>query len=141
MAMSGMMALAAPLGGRLADQLGRRWPAVAGLGLLALGLLPLALTGGELKTLPLLAGLGLAGVGLGLSSAGLQTVALEAVPATAAGAAAGVFSTSRYLGSIGGAIALTLLLTTADSFAAVFIMTAAAAGLSVLISLGLHDWA
>jgi EmrB/QacA subfamily drug resistance transporter len=141
MAMSGMMALAAPLGGRLADQLGRRWPAVAGLGLLALGLLPLALTGGELKTLPLLAGLGLAGVGLGLSSAGLQTVALEAVPATAAGAAAGVFSTSRYLGSIGGAIALTLLLTTADSFAAVFVMTAAAAGLSALISLRLHDWA
>jgi MFS family permease len=69
--MSGGMVLFSPIGGRLADRVGRRWPTVAGLSLLTLGLLPLALVGTGVTTLALLGGLGLAGAGLGLSSAGL----------------------------------------------------------------------
>ena len=92
--------LLSPVGGRLADRLGRRLPAVAGLSLAAMALLLVAVTNRTLVELaPLLA---IAGCGFGLSSAGLQTTAVEAVAATDAGAAAGLYSTSRYLGSLVG---------------------------------------
>ena len=58
--MSAGMVVFSPLGGRLADRLGRRWPTVAWLALLTIGLAPLALAGGAVATGPLLAGLGLA---------------------------------------------------------------------------------
>ena len=56
-AMSIGMVVCSPLGGRLADRLGRRTPTVAGLSLLTLGLAPLALRGGGITTPALLAGL------------------------------------------------------------------------------------
>lgn len=138
----GMVALA-PVGGRLADGLGRRWPTVFGLFVLSLGLLPLAWTGGAVTTSALIGGLGLAGVGLGVSSAGLQTAAVEAVAVRESGVAAGVFSTSRYLGSIVGSSLLAGMLGPIENgvsgFGLVFVMAVAAAFLSAAASLGLHD--
>lgn len=142
-AMSTGMVVLSPLGGRLADRLGRRLPTVVGLSLLALGLLPLAWSGGTVGTYPLLAGLALAGAGLGFSSAGLQTAAVESVGLKESGVAAGVFSTSRYLGSIVGSSLLAGMLGTAADgvagFGAVFGMAVATAFLSAVVSLGLHD--
>ena len=141
-AMSGGMVVFSPIGGRLADRLGRRWPTVAGLSLLTLGLLPLALIGGGITTLALLGGLGLAGAGLGLSSAGLQTAAIEAVEPQESGVASGVFSTSRYLGSIVGSSVLAGMLGQAHEglagFGAVFLLALIAAFLSAVASFGLH---
>jgi DHA2 family methylenomycin A resistance protein-like MFS transporter len=78
----------------------------------------------------------LIGVGIGLSSAGLQAAALEAVGAQDAGVASGLFSTSRYLGSIVGSGALGGFLGPARDgaagFAGVFLMAGSAAFLSVL---------
>lgn len=141
--LSATMALAAPLGGRLADRFGRRRPAVAGLLLLTLGLLPPALAGGAPALPPLVAGLGLAGLGLGLAGASLQTAAVEAAGLAAAGVGAGFFSTSRYLGSIAGSALLAGLLGAggAGGFAAVFLLVVAAALLSALAGLGLRDHA
>jgi len=137
------MVVFSPLGGRLADRLGRRAPTVAGLSLVALGLVPLALGGSRVTTQALLAGLGLIGAGLGLSSAGLQAAALEAAGPGEAGVASGVFSTSRYLGSIVGSGALAGFLGPAGDgvtgFAAVFLMAAAAALLSALVGSALRD--
>jgi MFS family permease len=139
----------APLGGRLADRLGRQRPTVAGLALLAAGLLPLAVSGGALPPAGLLGALGLAGVGLGLSQAGLQTAAVEAVERGATGVAAGVSSTSRYAGSIVASSALAALLGSASARSASagtsggeglpwFLgVLVAAAGLSALAGLGL----
>ena len=142
-AMSTGMVVLSPMGGRLAAYLGRRWPTVIGLFLLSLGLLPLAWSGGAVSTYALLGGLGLAGAGLGLSGAGLQTSAVEAVAVKDSGVASGVFSTSRYLGSIVGSSVLGGMLGTAADgvagFKPVFVMAAAAAFLSAFASVGLHD--
>jgi EmrB/QacA subfamily drug resistance transporter len=141
-AMSAGMVVLSPVGGRLADRLGRRWPTVIGLSMLTIGLLPLAVGGGAVETLSLLGGLSFAGVGLGLSAAGLQTAAVESVGPRASGVASGVFSTSRYLGSIVGSSVLGGMLGPSEGtagFGAVFVMAFTAALLSALASCGLHD--
>jgi EmrB/QacA subfamily drug resistance transporter len=141
-AMSAGMVVLSPVGGRLADRLGRRWPTVIGLSMLTLGLLPLAVGGGAVGTLSLLGGLAFAGVGLGLSAAGMQTAAVESVGPRGSGVASGVFSTSRYLGSIVGSSVLGGMLGPSEGtggFGAVFTMAFAAALLSALASCGLHD--
>ena len=105
----------APLGGRLADRWGRRWPTTLGLLLLTVGMAELALIdSGEDALWVLLSGLGIAGIGLGLSQAGLQTAVLEAVKKEYSGSASGMFSTSRYIGSIAGSSALPLLYATGN---------------------------
>jgi EmrB/QacA subfamily drug resistance transporter len=137
-AMSVGMAAFSPIGGRLADRSGRRGPTVAGLSLLTIGLLPLALRGGEVTGLALLGGLVLAGAGIGLSASGLQTSAIESVGPAESGVASGLFSTSRYLGSIVGSSVLAGQLgptaSGAEAFGAVFAIAAGAALLSTLAS-------
>jgi MFS family permease len=132
----------APIGGRLTDRYGRRRPVVVGLALLAGGLAPLALVAGDPSAAHLaavLAGLALAGMGLGLSSAGLQTSAVESVEAREAGVASGVFSTSRYLGSIVGSSLLAGLIDSGRLEHA-FLMTLAAAIAAAVVGLALRDW-
>src|SRR5688572_1254124 len=136
----GVMVIFSPLGGRIADRVGRRRPALAGTAMLALGVLPLVIAGTEITIAWLVAGLALSGAGIGISGAGLQTSAMDSVDVTEAGVAAGVYSTSRYFGSIVGSSLLGGLLGTtysANGFHAVFIMVAGAACLSVLLALSL----
>ena len=131
-----------PVGGRLADRLGRRIPAVAGCLLLTIALVPLVIAPG-IATAGLFACLALAGAGTGLSAAGMQTAAIEAVEARQAGVAAGLYSTCRYIGSFAGSIALARLLDTGRGlagFRAVFTMALAGAALSVLATLALRAW-
>ena len=139
--LSGPTIVFAPIGGRLSDRLGRRTPALIGLTVATAALAVLAALGDDSRT-AMLAALAVAGAGFGLAIASHQTVAVEAVPASEAGAASGVFSTSRYLGSIVGTMVLAALLVTAvddttSGFRAVAVMTATAALLAVVVSLGL----
>lgn len=136
--LSAPMVVFSPAGGRLADRLGRRAPTVAGCAILAAGLVPPTLDPG-LDTTALLVCLGLMGTGVGLLFAGMQVAAIEALDAKHAGVAAGVFSTSRYVGSFAGSVVLARLLATdqSDGFQAVFAMALAAAVVSVVVSLGL----
>jgi MFS family permease len=130
----------APIGGHLADRWGRRWPAVSGLFLFSVALLPLALTGGDVSIVTLVSCLGVSGIGLGIAGAGIQTSAVEAVERQQSGAASGIYATSRYLGSIiGSSVLIRLLKGDGDEFAAVFLMVTVAAFLSVLVSFGLRD--
>ncbi|MBI2502036.1 MAG: MFS transporter [Candidatus Latescibacteria bacterium] len=141
--MSATMVICSPLGGRLSDRWGRRWPTVAGLALLTVGLLLLGLAGRGPVLPVLVGGLGVAGIGLGLSSAGMQSAAVEAVPKNEAGVASGLFSTSRYLGSIVGSSVLPLLYhpeAGVEGFAPVLLMVVGAAFFSVVASMGLHHW-
>ena len=109
-----------PLGGRVVDRLGSRAPAVAGLGVQALSLVPLALWPAEAGPALMVACMLVAGTGLGLASSALQVAAVGAVDARSAGVAAGVFSTSRYAGSIVGTALLAGPLAPADTGTAGF---------------------
>lgn len=103
-AMSGLVALTAPLGGRLSDALGRRLPAQAGATLMTAGAFAL-LVGlhADVSALYLAACLSVLGVGLGLGTGAAITAAVESAPARLAGSAAGTSSMMRYIGSIVGA--------------------------------------
>jgi EmrB/QacA subfamily drug resistance transporter len=133
----------APLGGRLADLFGRRWPTFGGMALAVVGMFILALSISSLHAPLMLGGLALAGIGLGLSSAGMQTASVEAVGVNEAGVAAGVYSTSRYLGSIVGSSVIAALLSDSrpesSGYSALFAMIVAAAVVATVTSLGLHD--
>ncbi|MGH2733810.1 MAG: MFS transporter [Actinomycetota bacterium] len=129
----------APVGGRLTDRLGRRIPATCGLALLALSLAPLAVAPADIP-LPILAGALVAGgAGLGLASSALQLVAIESVEAASTGVAAGVFSTSRYFGSIVGTSLLAGALAPSASgpagFRPIFLLATLAAAASAMLGL------
>ena len=98
-----------PVGGRVTDRHGRWLPAVAGAILLFIGALCLAAVAGGEQLWTLALALGFMGLGLGISGAPVQTAAIEAAPLSRVGSAAGVFSTSRYMGSVVGSTLLALL--------------------------------
>jgi len=108
--MSLLMLLFGPIGGRLSDRYGRRLPALAGTLVAALGTLPLLAISASwpwpLYAVPLV----VVGAGIGLASAPVHAAALQAARSEAAGQAAGLFSTMRYLGSILGAAAMAAVL-------------------------------
>lgn len=109
--LSGMtigLLILSPVGGSLGDRTDRRLPVRAGTGLGVLAALAVAAIGLDVTGV-LVVGVAGFGVGMGLASASLQTAALEAVSATSAGSAAGVMSTSRYVGSISSTTVIALL--------------------------------
>ena len=139
-AFSGGSIVLAPLGGRAADRYGPRWPTLAGALLLAAGLLPLAITAGQLPLELLIATLALAGVGLAFTFPSMRLAAVEAVPERYASLASGVFSTSRYFGGMLGSIAIAIALGPAasvDSLRALFAVFTAAAFAAAIPSLAL----
>jgi EmrB/QacA subfamily drug resistance transporter len=102
---SALGALAAPIGGRYSDVVGRRQPAVLGTLAIVAGLGTLWIVAPGASTLVL--GLLLAVVGFGMGTAGSprQTAALELIEPERVGMAAGTYLTGRY---IGGALGATL---------------------------------
>ena len=108
--LSASMIVLAPVGGRLADRFGRRLPTVFGLAVLAIGALPIAMGGADIDMTTLVVGLSLVGSGLALATPGLQATSVESVRPEQTGAAAGVYSTSRYIGSILGSAIMAGLL-------------------------------
>ena len=135
--MSAGMVLLAPIGGRVSDRLGRRTPAMVGMGLLAAGVTGLAVLGPEIATLELVVALIVSGIGLGLGSGSLQTAAVETIEVEHAGMAAAASSTARYAGSIVGAAVLAGLVATGDGFQTLFTMMAVAAIAALGLTFGL----
>jgi DHA2 family methylenomycin A resistance protein-like MFS transporter len=130
------MVVIAPFGGRLADRFGRRWPTVGGLAALTVGTGLVALAGSGSPALTV-AGLAILGLGLGFANPGIQVSAIEAVERADAGAAAGAYSTCRYLGGIVGSALLAGLVSSAPSdagFNAMFGTITTAALLACLLA-------
>lgn len=125
--MSAMMVAVSPVSGRLADRGGHRAPALTGLVLLTAAMAGLAAMGGAPTVAGVVAAMIAAGAGLGLANAPLQTAAVESVAAADAGVASGLYSTGRYLGSIGSAILLAAVLGDGSAHAGALFATAAGA--------------
>lgn len=100
---SGVAAIAAPLGGRASDRRGRRLPVLVGSLVMAVGLAALATPPGAASVLAIGLLLGVVGLGMGLSGAPRQAAAFETVGPERAGMAAGTYYTGRYLGGVVGA--------------------------------------
>jgi EmrB/QacA subfamily drug resistance transporter len=109
-AMMIMMVVVSPLAGRGSERFGARAVALVGCslalgGMVLLGARPL---GSITDAIP---GLAILGAGLGLTSAPSQSAAISDVPREKSGMAAGLTSTMRYVGGIGGLTVLGLVLT------------------------------
>lgn len=136
-ALSAFSAIWGPIGGRWADRAGRWRPAVAGAVVLLAGTASLA---GAVKGSSLIwvaVALALMGLGLGVAGAPVQLAAIEAAPGARTGSAAGLFSTSRYMGSVIGSSVLAIVFATRPHLGESnrFIMLFAALALIALIGI------
>lgn len=103
-AMSILMAVMAPISGRLSDAVGRRWPAFIGSWLVLAGSLLMVFgLDTDVSFAYMATALAVLGCGVGMSFGPATTAAIESVPRALAGSAAGANNMMRYLGSIVGA--------------------------------------
>lgn len=124
------------LGGRMADRIGPRLPAMLGVTITAAGLIALSFGANNWPLLGLAALLAVLGSGIGLSMTPFQVGALHKVAGADTGVATGVFFASRYLGSIVGSSLLAgpLAPTRPGGFPLLFGVLAAITGLAVASS-------
>lgn len=97
-----VMAVAAPLSGRLSDRIGTRIPATIGMVVLAGGLAMLSRIGAGTPMGQVAAWLGVAGLGAGLFSSPNNSAIMGAAPRERQGIAAGVLATVRNVGMVLG---------------------------------------
>ena len=141
-ALSAAMIAVSPLGGMIADRIGRQPPVIGGsllifgatIGMVALFTDPPMVA----LVLPLMG----VGLGLGISGAARSSAALEAWPRSVAGSVSGTFSMTRYVGSVAGAAIIAALLGANPDEAAfriLFVVIVAFALLNVIASFGIRD--
>lgn len=94
------MIIMGPAGGRAGDRHGRRLPTALGLTVATAAVLVLLATSPSVAAALLVAALAAFGLGLGAATPNLMSSALESVPMERTGGAAGLLSTSRYVGSL-----------------------------------------
>jgi MFS family permease len=100
------MVLVSPLGGRLGDRRGRRWPVVAGMTATLAAVIAAAVSGDGAASALIVVTLLVFGLGYGVASPSIQTAGIEAAPVDQVGAAAGLLSAGRYVGSITSTLVL-----------------------------------
>jgi MFS family permease len=140
-AFTGTMVVFSPLGGRLADRLGRRNPAVSGMFLLSVGIALLALFYETASSATIAILLGLAGVGLGVGLPAISTSGIEASPPDLAGSASGVYATVRHIGGLLGVSVLGGVLSSGGerSFFVAFLVLGASALLATFTTVLLQS--
>lgn len=103
------MVLVGPLGGRLGDERGRRWPVLAGVAATLAAVAASAVNGDDVASGLIVVTLLVFGLGYGVASPSIQTAGIEAAPAGKVGAAAGLLSAGRYVGSITSTLVLAVV--------------------------------
>lgn len=144
-AMSIVVAITAPFGGRLSDSWGRRPSTELGSALMLVAAIALLAGLSQTVSLYYLAGcLALLGLGLGLGVGAATTAAIESAPRALAGSAAGTSSMMRYVGSIVGTGVLAGVLTSdgasaeVGAFRLVLVAVISTAALAGVASLFIH---
>lgn len=94
------MVIMGPFGGRQGDLHGRRRPVIAGLAVTLVAVSVAVAFGDDVPSWVLVSTLLAFGLGLGVATPSIMTAGIEAAPEGRIGAAAGVLSASRYVGSI-----------------------------------------
>ncbi len=100
------MVLVGPLGGRLGDALGRRWPVLVGMTAAIVAVAGSAVNGDGVASAVIVMTLLVFGLGYGVASPSIQTAGIEAAPTDKVGAASGLLSAGRYVGSITSTLVL-----------------------------------
>ena len=113
-ALTAGMVLMGPVGGRVGDQRGRRFPVIIGVGAAGLATALAALMV-EDSSVGVVVAIAIFGFGLGFAVPSVQTAALESVPEEVAGSAAGILSMSRYVGSIPASVLFAVLVSDAGA--------------------------
>lgn len=138
------MAVMSPIGGRLADRLGRRTPIIIGRVVMLCGLVILVTTVSATTNPFIIAlGMGLVFSGNGLALPPGQTAAIESAPREFSGMAAGVATTTAFLGGIMGVTWSSIYLgenPSVSNFEIVFLAFITASCLSILIASRIHPW-
>jgi MFS family permease len=107
---SSLMSLFSPVGGYLTDRYGHTVPVVFGAVLLLISAVVLVRLPEDVSPYALAASIAVGAVGVGLQMGVTLSAALESAPLQMSGVAGGIWATSRYIGSITGAVLLSLLL-------------------------------
>lgn len=127
------MVLVGPLGGRLGDERGRRWPVVAGGAATFAAVAVAAANGDGVSSALIVVTLLVFGLGYGVASPSIQTAAIEAAPVDRIGAAAGLLSASRYVGSITSTLVLASVVhDDGDGLATILIVSAASLAIALV---------
>ncbi len=127
------MILTSPAGGRFGDRYGRRSPSRVGLLVATAAIVALLIGGPSITTAVLVIGLAAFGFGLGMAVPSLMTAALESVPMHRTGAAAGVLSMSRYVGSIITSIAVSVFVAS-DAGGSRIVLTIATVAMALAVA-------
>jgi len=132
-------AFIAPISGRLANHVRTAWLCATGAGLLAIGLLAIALVPADPRGIVFLAGSAVAGLGFGLFQTPNNRILLLSAPKARSGAAGAMQGTARLLGQTLGGISMSILLATLPLDTALptaIVIAAGAAAVASLVSLG-----
>jgi len=105
------MMIFSPIGGRLADRIGHRKPALAGLAILFTGCLLMSFLKESTSAIVVVVGLLLFGVGSGLSVPAVNTSIYSAAQVTDSGMVSGMVATVRNLGSSLGVVFASAIMT------------------------------
>ncbi|GAB4166786.1 MAG: MFS transporter [Roseiflexaceae bacterium] len=97
-----VLALVAPISGRLSDRFGPRWLGVAGLGIAAVGLFSMTSLGTTSTQLDVILRLLLIGLGIGLFQSPNNSTIMGSVPRSALGIAGSLQAVMRTLGQTAG---------------------------------------
>ncbi len=134
-----VMAIVAPISGSLSDRLGTRWPAVLGMGILALGAWLLSAVSAVSPLELAVAGLVVVGLGTGIFISPNNSALMGSAPRHRQGIAAGTLATARSFGMVlgaglSGAVFTTILAQSAAQgiFTAVRVSFWAAGGVAAL---------
>lgn len=100
------MVVMGPFGGRQGDLHGRRRPVLVGLSVTLVAVAASAAIGDSVPSWLLVTTLACFGLGLGVATPSIMTAGIEAAPEGRIGAAAGILSASRYVGSIAATLVL-----------------------------------